>query len=203
MTSGNRALLLGVMIVALLSGAMPARAGTTPTEEVQETIGRIVGVLQDPMVADGAAVAKRKAVFREVLAARFDFKEMAKRSLGNHWQSVAARQQEFVSVFTNFIERVYVGKIDSLKDTKIAFVRERIEGGVAQVDTQIVPAKGDDFPMNYRLHLVGGKWKIYDVIVENISLVGNYRSQFDRILASATFDELLKKLQEKTSAQGG
>lgn len=203
MTSGNRALLLGVMIVALLSGAMPARAGTTPTEEVQETIGRIVGVLQDPMVADGAAIAKRKAVFREVLAARFDFKEMAKRSLGNHWQSVAARQQEFVSVFTNFIERVYVGKIDSLKDTKIAFVRERIEGGVAQVDTQIVPAKGDDFPMNYRLHLVGGKWKIYDVIVENISLVGNYRSQFDRILASATFDELLKKLQEKTSAQGG
>ena len=203
MTSGNRALLLGVMIVALLLGAMPARAGTTPTEEVQETIGRIVGVLQDPMVADGAAVAKRKAVFREVLAARFDFKEMAKRSLGNHWQSVAARQQEFVSVFTNFIERVYVGKIDSLKDTKIAFVRERIEGGVAQVDTKIVPAKGDDFPMNYRLHLVGGKWKIYDVIVENISLVGNYRSQFDRILASATFDELLKKLQEKTSAQGG
>jgi len=203
MTSGNRALLLGVMIVALLSGAMPARAGTTPTEEMQETIGRIVGVLQDPMVADGAAIAKRKAVFREVLAARFDFKEMAKRSLGNHWQSVAARQQEFVSVFTNFIERVYVGKIDSLKDTKIAFVRERIEGGVAQVDTQIVPAKGDDFPMNYRLHLVGGKWKIYDVIVENISLVGNYRSQFDRILASATFDELLKKLQEKTSAQGG
>jgi len=203
MTSGNRALLLGVMIVALLLGAMPARAGTTPTEEMQETIGRIVGVLQDPMVADGAAIAKRKAVFREVLAARFDFKEMAKRSLGNHWQSVAARQQEFVSVFTNFIERVYVGKIDSLKDTKIAFVRERIEGGVAQVDTQIVPAKGDDFPMNYRLHLVGGKWKIYDVIVENISLVGNYRSQFDRILASATFDELLKKLQEKTSAQGG
>src|SRR3990170_638843 len=157
MTNGNRTLLLGVMIVALLSGAMPARAGTTPTEEVQETIGRIVGVLQDPMVADGAAVAKRKAVFREVLAARFDFKEMAKRSLGNHWQSVAARQQEFVSVFTSFIERVYVGKIDSLKDTKIAFVRERIEGGVAQVDTQIVPAKGDDFPMNYRLHLVGGK----------------------------------------------
>ena len=203
MTSGNRTLLLGVMIVALLLGAMPARAGTTPTEEMQETIGRIVGVLQDPMVADGAAIAKRKAVFREVLAARFDFKEMAKRSLGNHWQSVAARQQEFVSVFTNFIERVYVGKIDSLKDTKIAFVRERIEGGVAQVDTQIVPAKGDDFPMNYRLHLVGGKWKIYDMIVENISLVENYRSQFDRILASATFDELLKKLQEKTSAQGG
>jgi phospholipid transport system substrate-binding protein len=191
------------MIVALLSGAMPARAGTTPTEEVQETIGRIVGVLQDPMVADGAAIAKRKALVREALAARFDFKEMAKRSLGNHWQSVAARQQEFVSVFTNFVERVYVGRIDSLKDTKITFVRERIEGGVAQVDTKIVPAKGDDFPMNYRLHLVGGKWKIYDMIVENISLVGNYRSQFDRILVSATFDELLKKLQEKTSAQGG
>lgn len=203
MTNGNRALLLGVMIVALLSGAMPARAGTTPTEEVQETIGRIVGVLQDPMVADGAAIAKRKALVREALAARFDFKEMAKRSLGNHWQSLVARQQEFVSVFTNFVERVYAGRIDSLKDTKITFVRERIEGGVAQVDTKIVPAKGDDFPMNYRLHLVGGKWKIYDMIVENISLVENYRSQFDRILASATFDELLKKLQEKTSAQGG
>ncbi len=203
MTSGNRTLLLGVMIVALLSGAMPARAGTTPTEEVQETIGRIVGVLQDPMVADGAAVAKRKALIREALAARFDFKEMAKRSLGNHWQNVVAKQQEFVSVFTNFVERVYVGRIDSLKDTKITFVRERIEGDVAQVDTKIVPAKGDDFPMNYRLHLVGGQWKIYDMIVENISLVENYRSQFDRILASATFDELLKKLQEKTSAQGG
>src|SRR3989338_11330333 len=110
MTSGNRTLLFGVMIVALLSGAMPARAGTTPTEEVQETIGQIVGVLQDPMVADGAAIAKRKALVREALAARFDFKEMAKRSLGNHWQSLVARQQEFVSLFTNFIERVYVGK---------------------------------------------------------------------------------------------
>lgn len=203
MTIRKRLLRLGVAIVALLLGGMPVRAGATPTEDVKETIARVLEVLQNPMVADGAAIAKRRELLREALAPRFDFKEMARRSLGTHWQGQVARQQEFVSVFTDFVEHSYVSKIESLRDTKIIFVREHMDGGFAQVDTKIVPSKGDDFPMSYRLHLVEGAWKIYDVVVENISLVENYRSQFNRILASATFDELLKKLQQKSSAQGG
>lgn len=155
------------------------------------------------MKAGEADRAMRRAMLREVLSPRFDFKEMARMSLGTHWDRQSGRQQEFISVFTDFVENSYLSKIESLKNTEVVYLREHVDRNFARVDTKIVPGGGEDFPVHYKLHLVGGEWKIYDVIVENISLVENYRSQFNRVLKLATFDDLLKKLQQKISAQGG
>ena len=203
MKGGNRYLRLALMILTLLWGGMPTPSAATPMEEVKKTIDQALAILQDSMQAGDTGRASRREMLRDLLSLRFDFKEMARMSLGIHWNRQPTRQQEFVSVFTDFVENSYVSKMESLKDTKVLYLREQVGRELAQVDTKIVPNGGDDVPVYYKLHLVGDEWKIYDVIVENISLVENYRSQFNRILNIATFDDLLKKLQQKISARGG
>ncbi len=168
------------------------------TADVKSTVDDVVAVLKDPRLQADAKKKERRERLRRVIGARFDFEEMAKRSLGQHWQRHAARKQEFVPVFTKFVEESYVSSIESYKNEKIVYIRERIDKDFAQVDTRVVTGKGDEIPIDYRLHPVGGEWKVYDVVIENVSLVNNYRSQFNRILATASFDELIKKLQEKT-----
>ncbi len=203
MTRGNRYSRVALMILTLLWGSMPALSAATPMEEIKKTIGQALTILQDSMDAGDAGRARRREMLRDVLSLRFDFKEMARMSLGAHWNRQPTRQQEFVSVFTGFVENSYVSKMESLKGTEVVYLREHVDRGRAQVDTKIVPNRGDDVPVYYKLHLSGGEWKIYDVIVENVSLVDNYRSQFNRVLTSATFDDLLRKLQLRTSARGG
>ena len=97
------------------------------------------------------------------------------------------------------MESSYLNTLESYKGEKVVYLRERVEQNLAQVDTQLVPASGEPFSVIYKLHLVGGEWKVYDVVIENISLVNNFRSQFGRILASSSFDELLRKLRAKGS----
>lgn len=203
MTRGNGCFRLALMILTLLWGTIPAPSAATPMEEVKKTIEQALAILQDSVDGGGTDRARVREMLRDLLSLRFDFKEMARMSLGTHWSRQPTRQQEFVSVFTDFVENSYVSKMESLKDTKVLYLREHVDRELAQVDTKIVPNGGDDVPVYYRLHLVGGEWKIYDVIVENISLVENYRSQFNRILNIATFDDLLKKLQQKISTRGG
>ena len=169
---------------------------STPTEQIQETLQQVLTIMTRS--ANGNE-AERKELLRNALMPRFDFLEMAKRSLGKHWESVPGRQDEFVAAFAEFLGTSYIGKIGSYKDEKILFVREWTEKELAQVDTKVVPSKGDPVAVNYRLHRVQSEWKIYDVVVEDISIVGNYRSQFERILTKGTFDDLLKRLSEKDS----
>lgn len=203
MTRGNRYSRVALMVLTLLWGSMPALSAATPMEEIKKTIGQALAILQDSMDAGDAGRARRREMLRDVLSLRFDFKEMARMSLGAHWNRQPTRQQEFVSAFTGFVENSYVSKMESLKGTEVVYLREHVDRELAQVDTKIVPNRGDDVPVHYKLHLSGGEWKIYDVIVENVSLVDNYRSQFNRVLTSATFDDLLRKLQLRTSARGG
>ena len=140
---------------------------------------------------------QRKEMLRETLMPRFDWFEMARQTLGKHWSVAAGRENEFVGAFTEFLGNSYVGNISSYKDEKILFVQESIESNRAQVKTKIVPGKGEPTAVNYRLHRVEGYWKIYDVVVDDISIVVNYRSQFNRNLTRGTFDDLLRQLREK------
>lgn len=202
MTNRSRYLGLGLISLVLWWGNGSTTFADTPTEQVKETIDRVIEILQDPMTGEEARKTERREMLRQVLLPRFDFPEMARRSLGSHWKSQKARQKEFVSAFTDFVEKSYIIKIESFKDEKIVYVGERVDEDFAEVDTKILPSKGDGFSIRYKLHLVGDEWKVYDVLVENVSLVNNYRSQFNRILATAPFDELLKRLQEKGFASG-
>ena len=166
----------------------------TPMEQLRETIQQVMLTMNGAETRGDPELRER---LRDALMPRFDWFEMAKQTLGKHWSAVPSRQHEFVAVFAEFLGNSYVGKIGSYKDEKIVFVHESIEKNLAQVDTKIVPSKGDPTSVNYRLHRVEGEWKIYDVVVEDISVVANYRSQFNRILAKGSFDELIKRLKEK------
>ena len=184
--------IFGLLLLICL-GSAQAFAGT-PIEQIQETIQQVLVVVNGP---SNQTDAERKGILRDTLMSRFDWLEMAKQALGKHWNNVSGRQSEFVAAFAEFLGNSYVGKIGSYKDEKILFVHESIEKNQAQVDTKIVSGAGEPTSVNYRLHQVKGEWKIYDVVVEDISIVANYRSQFNRILSRSSFDDLLKRLKEK------
>jgi len=187
-------------VLAQLFLAMGARAvAQTPGQQVQETIQQVTAIVGAPA---GDASGRRDAVKR-LLAPRFDWNEMARQTLGKHWPSAPAKQDEFVVTFTEFMGNSYIGQIGAYKDEKIIYLGERRETNRAQVDTKLVPAKGDPLSVNYKLHQVDGEWKIYDVVIADISLVNNYRSQFNRILAKSSFDDLLKQLREKDAKDRG
>lgn len=174
----------------------------SPIEEVRSTVQRVLEILKYPKFQGEVNKKQRRAELQQAIQPRFDFDEMARRSLGNHWKRHAARSNEFIPIFTDFVEKSYVANIESFKNEKILYIRERLDNNFAQVDTKVVTSRGDEIPINYKLHTIGGEWKIYDVVIENVSLVNNYRSQFNRILSTASFDELLKKLQEKRQESG-
>ena len=184
--------ILGVSLIMCL-GSAQAFAGT-PIEQIQQTIQQVLLVVNGP---SSQIDAERKGMLRDALMPRFDWSEMAQQALGKHWNNLSGRQYEFVAAFAEFLGNSYIGKIGTYKDEKILFVRESIEKTQAQVDTKIVPGAGEPMSVNYRLHQVQGEWKIYDVVVEDISIIANYRSQFSRILSRGSFDDLLKRLKEK------
>lgn len=191
-----------IIALAVNWGAVNSVWAESITAQIKETVDHVVEILKDPRLQAAGKKKDRRGRLREVIAQRFDFEEMAKRSLGQHWQRNAVRKGEFVPVFTRFVEESYVGSIESYKNEKILYARERVDRDFAQVNTKVITGKGDEIPIDYRLHSVGGKWKVYDVVIENVSLVNNYRSQFNRILAIASFDDLIKRLQEKTPEAG-
>jgi phospholipid transport system substrate-binding protein len=168
-------------------------SANSPTDELQQTIQQVAKVVADTANGDD----RRKALLRETLLPRFDWLEMSKQVLGKHWSHASGRETEFVSAFADFLGNAYIGQIGSYRNEKVLFVQESIENHQAQVKTKIVSDKGEPTSVNYRLHRIEGEWKIYDVIVEDISIVVNYRAQFNRILAKGSLDDLLVQLRRK------
>jgi phospholipid transport system substrate-binding protein len=152
-----------------------------------------------------AKTKERREQVKQILFARFDFTEMAKRSLGANWRRrTPQEQEEFVRVFTDVLERAYADIIESYSDEKlkIAYVNERVDGEFADINSKILTSKGEEYSLNYKAHLVGNEWKVYDVIAENISLVNNYRSQFTRVISKESYEELVRRLKDKSEFAG-
>ena len=171
-----------------------------PTSQVRATIDQVLEILKDPAFKAKSAKEKRRSRLRQVIYPRFDFAEMSRRSLGPTWQRISpAEQQEFLKLFTQLLEDSYVTNIEGYNGEKILYGHERQDQGFAEVDTKITTEKGEEFAINYKLHEVDGDWKIYDVVIENVSIVNNYRSQFNRLLSKSSFAELLDKIREKTA----
>jgi len=183
---------------ALLLSPVVLRAGV-PTEQVRQTADRVLSVLQDSRLKSADRQKERREQLRQIIGSRFDFGEMAKRSLGSNWQKANNEdQRQFVELFTELLEKSYADQIESYNGEKIVYGRENVSQDQADVDTKIVTKKGEEIAVTYKLRSAAGDWKVYDVVIENVSLVNNFRSQFNRILANASFAELLKKLQTKS-----
>lgn len=178
--------------VIFLFVALPLSAGA-PADQTRVTIEKVLTILKDPV-----AKSERRERLRQVIYPSFDFAEMAKRALGPHWQRRSqTEQQEFVKLFTDLVESSYVDAIESYDGEKVAVADEKRDKDLAEVNTKIVTRKGEAFSVDYKLHQANGSWKIYDAIIENVSLVNNYRSQFNRIIAQSSYGDLITKMKDK------
>jgi phospholipid transport system substrate-binding protein len=187
---------VALLLLGLCGGA--AHAGMT-TDQIKGTVESALSVLKDPRLKPAAKTKERRDQLRQILFTRFDFAEMAKRALGANWRRrTPQEQEEFVQLFSDVLERAYAGIIESYTDEKIVYLSERVEGGFADVGSKIITARGEEFSIFYKAHRVGNDWKIYDVVAENISLVNNYRSQFNRVIAKSSYEELLRRLRDKS-----
>jgi len=186
-----------VVGILYLLVAVLARAGG-PTDELRVAIEKVQMTLNDPQLKAAGKKAERLDKLRQVIQPKFDFTEMAKRSLGANWQRRNPEEQrEFVKVFTNLLENAYVDSIDSYDGEKVVFTNEKQDKEYGEVNTKIVTKKGEEFSVNYKLHQASGNWKVYDVVIENISIVNNYRSQFNRVIAKSSYEELVRTMKEK------
>ena len=203
MKTKYRTFTLGLLAVMVwLVSASRLHAGL-PTSQVHTTIDQVLDILNEPAPKSKSAKEERRSRLRQVIYPRFDFAEMARRSLGPTWQRISPdERQEFLKLFTQLLEDSYVSNIESYSGEKILYGRELQEQEYAEVDTKIVTQKGEEFAINYKLHERNGDWKIYDVVIENVSIVNNYRSQFSRILSKSSFAELLDKIREKLATSG-
>ena len=187
------------LVLASWIMAQSAGAGVA-TEQIRNTVDQAIVVLKDPRLKPAAKTKERRDQLKQILFARFDFTEMAKRALGANWRRRTPKEQEeFVHLFTQLLERAYADIIESYSDEKITYVGERLDGGFADVASKVSTSSGTEFSINYKAHLVNSEWRVYDVIAENISVVNNFRSQFDRVIAKSSYAELLRRLRDKAN----
>jgi phospholipid transport system substrate-binding protein len=194
---------LGLLVAGLVlaSWITPQRVSAgVPTEQIRTTVDKAIVVLRDFRLKPAAKTKERRDQLKQILFARFDFTEMAKRALGANWRRRTAKEQEeFVQLFTELLERAYADIIESYTDEKIIYIGERLDGAYADVASKILTSSGTEFSITYKAHLINSEWRVYDVVAENISVVNNFRSQFDRVIAKSSYEELLRRLRDKAS----
>jgi phospholipid transport system substrate-binding protein len=186
------------VMVLLWPGILLAKE--SPLQMIRETTNQALALLRDPAVQNQDRRPESRKRLWDIIEPRFDTEELAKRALGPHWQQLSAEQRrEFVPLFTELVKRSYQGTLERYTpDTQLFYDQEHLEGDHATVDTRIVtPAQEKSFAVNYQLHEVGDQWLIYDVSVENVSLVQNYRNQFSRILSKSSYQELVESIRKK------
>jgi phospholipid transport system substrate-binding protein len=188
---------LAAALLVIPFGAAPGWAGP-PTDQLRTHVDRALRVLENPELRTEAKVAERRAAIRKIANDIFDFTETTKRSLGRHWQArTPAEREEIAQLFGDLLERSYIGKIELYGGEKIGYLGEVIEGDQATVRTKLVTKQGTEIPVDYRMHRRGDRWLAYDVSIEGVSLVANYRTQFNKIIRGASYQELVRKLQAK------
>jgi len=170
----------------------------SPTEQVRATVDKVLTIVRSPDPKSKAQIEAQRAQLLEVIYPRFDFTEMAKRSLGPNWaRRTSEEQREFVKIFTALMGRAYADNIESYTSQNVLYIREVVDKDYAEVDTKIVADKRADLSINYKLHSVDKEWRVYDLVIEDISVVNNYRSQFSRVIARSSFAELVRTMKEK------
>jgi len=185
------------LLTITASLVMASVAWATPFDEVKKTVDDVVHIVADKEMKKNEV--KRRQALKKAISNIFDYSEMAKRSLGKHWNNrSAAEKKQFTELFATLLENSYAGKIESYNNEKIVYIKDTVDGEYAEIKSKVVTAARDEFTLDYRLFNQNGKWMVYDVIIEGVSLVSNYRSQFNKIITSGSYDKLVKKLQSKS-----
>jgi len=188
---------IGLMLLVLLMSPLSSNAAA-PLETIRGEINKVLDVLRDQSLKGEAGNKTKKAKIRSIANGMFDFPELSRRTLGPDWKKLnAAQQKEFIDLYSELLEDTYASKLLSYTNEKVAYGKEtNLTEKTVEVQTTIVTRKAD-IPVNYRLIPKGGVWKVYDVVIEGVSLINNYRSQFRGILANKSADTLIQTLREK------
>jgi phospholipid transport system substrate-binding protein len=185
------------LVTIVLGTAAPARAGV-PSDQLRVQVDRVVSVLDDTELRKSARAAERRAAIRRIANETFDFTETSQRALGPHWQArTPAERDEFTGLFADLLERSYIGKIELYSGEKVAYLGDTIDGDFATVRTKLLTKQGTEVPIVYRMVRRGDHWLVYDVSIEGVSLVANYRAQFNKIIQTSGYASLVQRLRNK------
>jgi phospholipid transport system substrate-binding protein len=186
-----------LLIAAFVLGlGVDAWAGA-PTDQVRSYTDRVLKALEDPALTQ----PQRREAVRSLAAETFDTTETAQRALGVHRQQrTPAEREQFVKLFANLLEQTYVSRIDEYGGEQLEYVGEQVDGDKATVRARIITSKGSEVAVESRVIQKGARWLIYDILIENLSLISNYRSQFDRVIRTSSYGELVKRLQARVVA---
>jgi len=186
-----------ITLMALAGVFLATHAFATPTTEVKKTVDEVVRIVANKDLKRHEQ--QRRQELKKAISAIFDYGEMAKRSLARHWnQRTPAEKKQFTDLFATLLENSYADKIESYNNEKIEYLKETQDGTYAEVRSKVITPSHDEYSLDYRLLNENGKWMVYNVVIEGVSLVANYRSQFNRIINANGYPELLKKLQTKS-----
>ena len=196
--SVDRALFVSVLVTAMVwSGPGVVWAGGA-TDAMKTTIDEVLKILADKDLKVPSKANERRQLLEKVVGERFDYQEMSRRSLGAPWATLSEKdRQEFVSLFQTLLVNTYADKIESYSGDGVQYVNERNEKDYAEVRTKVLTGK-TEIPLDYRLLNKGSAWRVYDVIVDGVSLVNNYRGQFTKILRSGSYADLVEQLRKKS-----
>ena len=195
-------LLRSVLSLLLVIGvSVPVFAGE-PTEQIKQTTDRILSIVKDPALKVPPKARERRRLILQAVNERFNWEEMARRALGRHWaERTAEEKKEFVPLFSEFLERTYMSKVEDYSGEKVQYGEESKEGDYAVVKVDIITQKNKDIYIDYRLQKEGNEWLVYDVSIEGVSLVNNYRSQFNSIILQSSYENLVKRLKAKVAPE--
>jgi phospholipid transport system substrate-binding protein len=186
-----------VLALVLALGLSSGVVAGPPTDVVKGTVDEVIRILSDPALKAPSQKDRRRQLVKQAVDRHFDYEEMAKRSLGHPWRSLSrAQQNEFVRLFGELLEASYSDKIERYTNEKVNFTGENQDEGYAEVRSVIL-RQNDRIPMDYRLIETSSGWMVYDVVIEGVSLVSNYRSQFRRIIQESSYAELVRRLRVK------
>jgi phospholipid transport system substrate-binding protein len=190
-----------VCFLLVLGTTVPVLAGE-PTEQVKQTTDKILSIVKDPALKTPSKAQERKRLIRKEVDERFDWEEMARRSLGRYWaQRSVEEKKEFVRLFSELVERTYMSKVEDYSGEKVQYEKETMEGEFAVVKVHVITQKNEDISVDYRLQKEGNEWLIYDVSIEGVSLVNNYRTQFNSIILQSSYKNLVEKMKAKVALE--
>ena len=170
----------------------------TPTEQLKGSIDKIIPILEDPTLKGDAKLKERRAAIRRVANDVFDFTESAKRCLGPHWERrTAEERQEFARLLGDLLERAFASRLEQYAGERMQYIGESVEGNLATVKTTIITKSGAELTVDYQVLRRGDRWLVYDVWIEGVSLMNNYRVQFNKIIQTSSYEDLVRKLKAK------
>jgi phospholipid transport system substrate-binding protein len=191
---------LAIFFLLTITPQWASAAAQGPLNVIQSGTEKAIKILHSSRAGEAPALRQRKGEILTIVDEYFNFEEMAKRALGRPWKDQSPdKRQEFVKLFKQLLFNTYINRVESYTGANehILYDSEKMDGDYAVVKTHVTIQNNQNVQIDYRLHLENGQWKVYDVVVEGISFVDNYRSQFASILANDSFDGLLKKIREK------